>query len=162
MRIARPLVALALALGALGASSGPAPQPLPAGLMNQRFESVRGPATNLRHYVGRPIVLNIWATWCPPCQRELPLLESAQLTHRNITIVGVDQGEARAHVAAFLARVEVTYPILLDRSEVYGAAAGFSFPTTVFLDASGRIKGVHRGALDAASLRSGIAAITGR
>ncbi len=162
MRIAQPIVVLALVLGALGVASAPAPHPIPAALMNQRFEAVRGPATNLRHYLGRPIVVNIWATWCPPCQRELPLLENAHLAHRDITIVGFDQGEDRAHVAAFLARAEVTYPILLDRSEVYGAAAGFAFPTTVFLDASGRVKSVHRGALDAASLRSGIASISAR
>ncbi len=162
MRIAKPLAALVLAFGALGASSAAGPKPLPSGLMNQRFEAVRGPATNLRHFAGRPIIVNIWATWCPPCQKELPLLENAHLTHRNITIVGIDQGEARAHVAAFLARVEVTYPVLLDRGEVYGAAAGFAFPTTVFLDSAGRIKSVHQGALDAASLRKGIAAITAR
>ena len=160
MRIIRTLVfAVALAICESAAAPGRPPQPLPARLLDQRLQAVHGPAATLRQYLGRPVVVNIWATWCPPCQKELPMLERAQRDHAEIRFVGIDQGESRARVRNYVQRMHVTYPVLLDPQDIYGAAAGFAFPTTVFINASGKIVQVHRGALDPTSLRAGIASL---
>ena len=152
------LLALVLAILTFGASAK-TPQPVPAQLLDRPLQSLGGPSLALRHFLGHPIVLNIWATWCPPCQAELPLLERAHLGNRSVRFVGVDQGETRSRVGAFVQQRGVSYPVLLDPAEIFGAAAGFTFPTTVFIDASGRIVTVHVGGLDPASLQAGLASI---
>src|SRR5690606_15649965 len=52
---------------------------------------------------GRPTVINLWATWCPPCRRELPLLDGAQASYPDVQFVFADQGEVRTTVEAYLA-----------------------------------------------------------
>lgn len=113
---------------------------------------------------GKGVVLNFWATWCPPCRREMPLLESAwqEYRSRNIVIVGVDIGEAPSTVRSFVDSIGVTYPIWTnggpgaqdvdDTNEILNRFGGVGLPTTVFIDASGIIKHVQIGELNRAIL----------
>ncbi|QOC24050.1 TlpA family protein disulfide reductase [Wenzhouxiangella sp. AB-CW3] len=103
---------------------------------------------------GRPLVLNVWATWCPPCRREMPVLEEAQRAHSDIAIVLLNQGEDHASVDYFLHTqgLELDY-VLLDRDNLFSPLAGVrALPTTLFYDASGRLRRQHVGELSGATL----------
>ncbi|MBX3725501.1 MAG: TlpA family protein disulfide reductase [Xanthomonadales bacterium] len=105
---------------------------------------------------GRPLVVNLWATWCPPCRRELPVLARAQGSHPDIAIVLVNQGESEQEVRAFLAG-EPSAPdnalMLIDTGSSMMAALGArALPVTLFFDAEGRQVGSHVGELTRATL----------
>lgn len=103
---------------------------------------------------GRPLVVNLWATWCPPCRREMPLLAKAQQQIPRVCFVFVDQGEVGFTVQKFLdASQFVLSNVLLDPSKKFGEQLGpMALPTTLFYDASGRLVDTHLGALSPATL----------
>jgi thiol-disulfide isomerase/thioredoxin len=109
----------------------------------------------------RPLVINVWATWCPPCRREMPVFENAQRAHSDIAIVLLNQGEDNASVSAFLHAqgLELDH-VLLDRDNLFSPLAGVRvLPTTLFYDASGRLRRQHVGELSAATLSRHIEAL---
>lgn len=111
---------------------------------------------------GQPLVINLWATWCPPCRRELPMLASAAASERRAAIVLVDQGEDGAAVAAFLRRQQLDpLHVMLDPSGQLGAWAGAkALPTTLFVDAGGNVRQVHMGEITRVQLDIGIRTIS--
>ena len=95
-----------------------------------------------RHTGVRLIVVDFFATWCPPCQQETPILRSFDRTYgeRGLLIVGVSVGEAADDVAAYASRYGLDYPIALDvDGALFRAAAAGGLPTKVLLDAGGRV-----------------------
>lgn len=110
---------------------------------------------------GQPLVLNLWATWCPPCRRELPVLVAAAKQAQGARILLVDEGESAAQVAAFLRQENLNPPeVLLDTDKALMAhyqAPGY--PTTLFIAADGRMRRMHVGELSAATLAQGVAAL---
>ena len=105
---------------------------------------------------GRPLVVNLWASWCPPCRREMPVLAAAQQARADIVFVYANQREDAAAASAFLDRSGVTLRnVVLDSGAALGKAAGSSaLPTTLFYDARGRLVDTHLGELSDASLAS--------
>lgn len=103
---------------------------------------------------GRPLVINLWASWCPPCRREMPVLLEARALEPGVTFVLVNQGEGREEVRRFLAASGMTVEgVLLDGGNRLGQAVGSrALPTTLFYDADGRQVGSHLGELSRASL----------
>ena len=102
---------------------------------------------------GKPAVVNLWASWCPPCRREMPVLVEAQLSRKDIAFVFVNQGEAAADAAQFVAGVPSLHNVLLDPQAQLGRAVGSSaMPTTLFYGADGKLVDIHLGALSAATL----------
>jgi thiol-disulfide isomerase/thioredoxin len=100
-----------------------------------------GTPVQLRTFTTKPLVVNLWATWCPPCQREMPLLRAAQQRYPGIAFVFVNQGEGSREIARFLARERLDLDnVFLDRAGVMGSRTGaFAFPTTLFYDREGRL-----------------------
>lgn len=98
---------------------------------------------------GKPVVLNFWATWCPPCPTEMPALEALwqQYQPYGVTVLGVDQGESTATVERFArGMVGTTFPLLLDTDLHIGSLyAVRALPTTVFIDREGRIQEIRLG-----------------
>lgn len=98
---------------------------------------------------GKPVILNFWATWCPPCRAEMPELEALWQRYQDdgLLLIGVDQGENAATVERFARGVVgTTFPLLLDTNQAVGRAYGVrALPTTVFIDAEGRIQDVRIG-----------------
>ena len=103
---------------------------------------------------GMPVVLNFWATWCPPCRAELPELRAASERYAGqVAIVGVNQAETAATVAKSAPALGLTFPIPLDQSgsvsRVYGVR---SLPTTFFIDRDGVIRQIQNGPLTETTL----------
>jgi thiol-disulfide isomerase/thioredoxin len=109
-------------------------------------------------FSGEDLVLNFWASWCFPCQQEMPTLQAASLRlHGKVRFVGIDTNDTRSAALGFLGRVHVSYVTLFDpHGDVAGSYGLFGLPTTVFVSRTGIVLGRHSGQLDAASLQSAL------
>lgn len=118
------------------------------------LDDVRSPGTPVGLAEGRPAVVNFFAAWCIPCREELPLLEHAsQRSAGAVSFVGVDVNDSRTAATDLLDAAGVTYPTGYDPDRsVAGRYRLQGMPTTVFVDADGRVAGVARGKLTAAEL----------
>ncbi|HET7265569.1 MAG TPA: TlpA disulfide reductase family protein [bacterium] len=106
----------------------------------------RGATVSLDQFRGHPIVLNFWASWCPPCRAEMPALEAAYLKYRarGVVVLGIDGAtDTWAASRTFLAARGVTYPVGRDdHGQVAAAYHVAALPTTFFIRADGRVAGV--------------------
>ncbi len=97
----------------------------------------------------KAVLLNFWATWCPPCREEIPDLIRLQEKHGgdDFTIVGIDIGESAARVKAFAEKAGINYPLLLDAdsgvAESYGVVG---IPTSLLVTSDGRVLGTYHAA----------------
>jgi cytochrome c biogenesis protein CcmG, thiol:disulfide interchange protein DsbE len=107
---------------------------------------------------GRPAVINVWASWCPPCRSEAGILEAARRAAGDqIQFIGVDSRDTRAAARRFLADSGVSYPQVFDDAGIFAARAGVpGLPFTLVVDASGHIVYQVVGELTADRLRYGL------
>lgn len=117
--------------------------------------NLQGEPVNLHDLRGKPLVINLWATWCPPCRREMPVLQAAQQANPEVEFVFVNQGEGQQQVERFLQQQALELDnLLLDSGARLGQSVGsLSLPTTLFYDADGILQNNHLGELSSASLR---------
>lgn len=113
-----------------------------------KAQDLAGVPKTLADYRGKVVLLNFWASWCPPCLREMPSMERLRvnMAGRPLEIVALDSAETPEEVSAYLSRMKLGFPILLDpdgsntrRWKV------FALPTTFLLDAAGRVRYVLTG-----------------
>jgi thiol-disulfide isomerase/thioredoxin len=118
------------------------------------FTDANGREVALHSFAGRPLVVNLWASWCPPCHREMPEFARAQQAYRDVTFVFVNQGEAAAAIDSYLREQGLRLDnVLLDRTNRLGKATGSpGLPTTLFFDAGGRLVDRRLGQLSGATL----------
>ena len=102
----------------------------------------------------KPTVVNLWATWCPPCIREMPVLEEAQQRYPNVNFVFANQGEHPETIRKFLMEQNLNLShVLSDRQNRFGRVVGsHGLPTTLFYNAQGHLVDTHMGELSRASL----------
>jgi peroxiredoxin len=96
----------------------------------------------LSDYLGQVVIINFWATWCPPCRAEMPSMQRAweALKQEGIVMLGIDVGEDEDTIFLFTANYPVEFPLLLDRdSEVIAQWPVRGLPTTFVVDPKGRI-----------------------
>ncbi len=112
------------------------------------LQTTAGQTVTLASLRGHGVWLNFWATWCPHCKQELPIVEQEQRVYGNkVDIVGVDVQESRAKVQQFAQSLGLTYPIALDSQGSVAANYGINgLPTQVFIAPNGVIKAVYEGA----------------
>lgn len=113
---------------------------------------------------GRPVAVNLWATWCGPCRQEMPTFAAAQRKHQNTGILFVNQGESAPVVRRFLAEHGLAiHDVLLDPGAALGPLLGSQgLPTTLFFDAHGKQVDAHFGVLNAAALESRLRRLEGK
>jgi thiol-disulfide isomerase/thioredoxin len=105
---------------------------------------------------GRPVVVNLWASWCGPCRVEMPVLAAAQQRETSVGFLFVNQGESPATVQTYLRQEGLPLrEVLLDKGSTLGRAIGSrGLPITLFYDAQGNQVDAHFGILNAAALQS--------
>ncbi|MBV8116343.1 MAG: TlpA family protein disulfide reductase [Candidatus Eremiobacteraeota bacterium] len=145
-----------------------APHPAgPAGLAGENAPIVAlrddsGAAASLERYRGKVVVMNLWATWCPPCRAEMPELQRFADTYgaRGVVVVGVNQGESAQRARAFATALKIRFPIWLDDRQEYGRAfAALGLPTTVVVGRDGVVAGGYDGALTLSQMRAAVAGL---
>jgi thiol-disulfide isomerase/thioredoxin len=126
------------------------------------LNSVEGQVVPLSSFRGKPLVVNLWATWCPPCQREMPMLGNAQTRRPDIHFVFLNQGDGAETVRHFLAlRNPALRNVLLDaHGQLAGMLGHHALPTTLFFDARGRLIDTRIGELSRATLEERLDALT--
>ena len=149
---------LGVALGALVLLTGPGQPgtrerrlPPSVGSVAPDFslKKLGGGNQKLSDLKGKPVVINFWATWCPPCKEEMPLLQRyASQYGEQMVLLGVDYAEQEPVVQEFVDTMGITFPILLDGD---GSVSNLYFvrnyPTTFFVDAEGVVRAQHLGLL---------------
>ena len=116
--------------------------------------SLQGSTVDLAQFEGKPTVVNLWATWCPPCVREMPVLHQAQAANPAVNFVFINQGESAQRVGPWLAARNLSlHNVLLDtQGQAPGVFKQRGLPTTLFFDANGRLVSIRTGELSEASL----------
>ncbi|TCB50079.1 TlpA family protein disulfide reductase [Acinetobacter sp. ANC 4779] len=109
----------------------------------------------LKQFIGQPTVINLWASWCPPCHREMPVLQQAHDQYPGINFIMLNQGEELRTVQDYLTRYDLKFKhVLLDP---YGAMPQqmnmFGLPSTLFFNAQGQLIERHMGELTPAILQ---------
>lgn len=144
-----------------------------AGLTLNEHEDARLPEVTLLNaagdsvspsdYQGTPLVINLWATWCPPCRRAMPVLQAAQQANPEVVFLFVNQAEDRRDVVTFFTRQNVHLDNVLfdDTAELARQVGAAVLPTTLFYNAAGRLSGSHTGELSNASLKHYLDNISG-
>ena len=140
------MIALAVAAGAIFAVlSGRTPEPIAAGQPAPTFALPSLPSdapVSLDSLRGRIVLLNFWATWCKPCEEEMPAMERLHrsLAGKPFALIAVSVDEDRAVVEAFRERLDLSFPILLDPSkDVAHAYQTFRYPESFLIGADGKV-----------------------
>lgn len=151
-------------LQALTTIAGPAPSPQPVGVRAAPFTltSTDGARVSLAAYAGRPLVINFWATTCPPCRVEMPMLRDLT-TRAGVALVLVNEGQDAQSARDFLSAVGVAQPALLDTDVAVGRDYGvLALPTTFFVKADGTVDRRQIGQLNERVLSAELSSLTGQ
>jgi thiol-disulfide isomerase/thioredoxin len=139
------------------AKSAPAPTPGHTNAAQKLPEfslmGLDGQTHFISEWAGRPLLINFWATWCAPCLREMPMLQTLQQERKNqpLEVIGIAIDRLNA-VETFVNETGVTYPILVGQTEAMEAAEKFgpafvALPFTVFTGPGGDVLHLHSGEL---------------
>jgi peroxiredoxin len=134
------IVATTTAFAAGGDAAGPAPA--------FALTNLAGQSDALSQYKGQVVMVNFWATWCGPCQQEMPLLDQMYKKYKpaGFTLIGVNVDKEAPAVKELLARKPVSFPVLLDpANQVSKAYHVDEMPSSVIIDRKGQIRYIHRG-----------------
>lgn len=120
-----------------------------------QFQNLQQQQVPLQHWVGKPIVINLWASWCPPCHREMPVLHQAQQDYPDIHFVMLNQGETTDTVQDYLRQHGFNFQhVLFDpQGDMATQMNMYGLPSTLFFNAQGQLVHRHMGELTQPMLR---------
>jgi cytochrome c biogenesis protein CcmG, thiol:disulfide interchange protein DsbE len=119
-------------------------------IANFSLTDLNGTTHSIADYKGRPVLINGWATWCPPCKAEMPALHAFYLKHQaeGFDLLAINSGDSRSAVQDFIAQKGFTFPVLLDTNKDVLDGLGVSgLPTSIFVGRDGTVKIIHVGGL---------------
>jgi len=160
------VTALVVALLALGATSGGGPKAAPAPARPAPSFSLGvlghpGQHISLASYTGHPLIINFFASWCGPCQRETPLIAKFyQASHGRVIILGIDTNDAAAKAEPFIRKAGVKYQVVAAPIATALSYQAPVLPVTFFLNDRHKIVKTVYGAITTAELNSGVAAMS--
>jgi cytochrome c biogenesis protein CcmG/thiol:disulfide interchange protein DsbE len=128
-------------------------------LPDRTYQRLSGDGTiRLADYRGTPLVVNVWAAWCPPCQQEMPDFEQVhQALGDRVRFVGIDRADSRGTAQAFAAQRKITYDLLFDPDDTFAPELGVAvMPTTVLVSADGVVVKTMAGTVSADALTAAI------
>lgn len=121
------------------------------------LNDLKGKAISLTDYRGQVVLVNNWATWCPPCRAEMPTLEAYYQDHRQkgFVILAIEAGDPPEEVSAFVRQYGLSFPVLLDPEGHSLAAFGnMALPNTYIIDRQGIVRLAWTGPVDRKSLET--------
>ncbi len=125
-----------------------------------RLKDLEGKSVKLSDFKGKVVILNFWATWCPPCRQEIPdfVALQKQYADKGLVIIGVSLDEGGAPVVkSFVKKMSIQYPVVMGDQETAAAYGGIEVvPTTFVIDKTGRIAAQHEGGADRATFEAEI------
>lgn len=157
-----------VAIGVLGVyllrTTYPSIELMESGAPMPDFEvpTLRGESFRLSAHRGEVLVLNVWATWCPPCRLEMPGLAKLQRQYRGrgVLVVGLNVNEGGVEaVRSFVEDRDITYPQVDGRQVAARYLSGEAIPRTYLIDRQGRIRFAHTGFIVPSALKDGIDAL---
>lgn len=164
-RLYRPLVVVA-AVGVVTGLPGLWKPPIGNGSNLERLvlNDLVGEPIALENRKGRPLVMNLWASWCGPCRAEMPMMQQVDQDQADVDFVFVNQAETLRAIGTYLATEGLSgESVALDPDRItarrYG---GIGLPTTVFFDAAGKLQSIYVGEMSEATLMERIDLIRGR
>ncbi len=107
-----------------------------------------GKTVHLSDYKGKTVLINAWATWCPPCRAEMPDLENyyRQQKNNDFVILAINAGDTLEQAQGFVRSNNLSFPVLLDPDvEILQALGITGFPTSILIDPDGIVKYIHIG-----------------
>jgi thiol-disulfide isomerase/thioredoxin len=118
--------------------------------LNLKLRDMNGIEVNLADFKGKPLMLNFWATWCPPCLEEIPYFVELAKKYKDddLVILGISTDDTPDQVKPFAGKLNMNYPVLigLDQPDVEKAfGAMWAIPVTIFVKKDGNICKTHRG-----------------
>lgn len=103
---------------------------------------------------GRPLLLNLWASWCPPCREEMPDISAFAAGHPEIAVLGVAVEDRLEDARAFATEIDADYPLAIADDGFEESYPNFGLPVTYLLDEDGEITQVYNGVLTGEILES--------
>ena len=119
--------------------------------------TLSGETVNLSDYRGQIVMLNFWATWCPPCRAEMPNIEAAyeQYQSQGFMVLAVNDAETPEQIAPFASSLGLRFPVVLDMdSRLQRQFALTGYPTSIFIGRSGEVYASHYGMVSPLQLGS--------
>lgn len=135
------------------------PEPAPRLVIHD----LAGKVTSMDELKGKVVLVNFWATWCPPCRAEIPALIQLQEKYRDrLQVIGISEDDDLEAVHEYVKKMGINYPVVMATTELTSAYGGVAaLPTTFVVDTEGQVVQRHLGLLDAESTDSEVRALAG-
>jgi peroxiredoxin len=134
-----------------------APARVGSALGDFSLTDIRNNTVHLSDFKGKTVLINAWATWCPPCRAEMPLLNQYYQAHaqQNFVLLAVNAGDTLSEAASFANQNTLAFPVLLDSgTQLLNQMGVNSFPTSILIGRDGKVKTIHIGLFTADSIEA--------